>query len=273
MDIKRIAIIGSESSIKDDAAEKLSAKLRLMGFALSEEDAATERAVVISTDADVADSDSYAGVFFVGSESLEENAALISLWTGHTHMRLIGDRYPEKSDRLILEVCSLLGEPEPFEIERKFLIKLPDMNYLESLCACCKVGISQTYLDYPDGSHARVRRRDNNGKCLYYHTVKMRISNTRRIEIERTLTREEYEGFLSDPAAKKRSIDKDRYCISYDSQYFELDVFPFWDDKALLEIELCSEDEEIRIPPEITVIKEVTDDRAYTNAALARIVK
>lgn len=53
--------------------------------------------------------------------------------------------------------------------------------------------------------------------------------------------------------------------------YLELDIYPFWKDKAILEIELASEDEEISIPNEIKIIKEVTDDENYKNANLAKI--
>jgi CYTH domain-containing protein len=38
-----------------------------------------------------------------------------------------------------------------------------------------------------------------------------------------------------------------------------------------MEIELASEDEEIVIPEGIRVIREVTDDPSYKNAALAKI--
>ena len=42
-------------------------------------------------------------------------------------------------------------------------------------------------------------------------------------------------------------------------------------DKAILEIELRDEDEEVRLPQEIRVLKEVTNDPEYKNAALARL--
>ena len=61
-----------------------------------------------------------------------------------------------------------------------------------------------------------------------------------------------------------------RYCLTYKNQYFEIDVYPFWNDKAIMEIELRSETEPITFPDFIEVIKEVTDDEAYKNASLAR---
>jgi CYTH domain-containing protein len=57
----------------------------------------------------------------------------------------------------------------------------------------------------------------------------------------------------------------------YENQYFEIDIYPFWNDKAILEIELSDENTEIKFPKEINVIKEVTDDESYKNASLAII--
>ena len=69
----------------------------------------------------------------------------------------------------------------------------------------------------------------------------------------------------------KRQIHKTRYCLSYENQYFEIDVYPFWDDKAIVEIELCDENAEIKFPEQLKIIKEVTDDDAYKNYSLAKM--
>ena len=66
-------------------------------------------------------------------------------------------------------------------------------------------------------------------------------------------------------------IRKDRYCLTEDSQYFEIDIYPFWNDRAILEIELTDPEEEIRFPKMLKVIREVTEDENYKNAALASI--
>ena len=73
----------------------------------------------------------------------------------------------------------------------------------------------------------------------------------------------------ADPS--RRPIRKTRYCLTFGKQYFEIDVYPFWQDKAILEIELSDESDQICFPDMIRVIKEVTDDPTYKNAALAKI--
>ena len=84
------------------------------------------------------------------------------------------------------------------------------------------------------------------------------------------LTEKQYYKLLNDESAQKCKIRKDRYCLTYKGQYFEIDIFPFWDDRAFIEIELKSEDEEIEFPYFLTMIKEVSDDSRYTNFALAK---
>ena len=60
-----------------------------------------------------------------------------------------------------------------------------------------------------------------------------------------------------------------RYCLTENSRYYEIDVFPEWKKQAILEVELRSENEEVVFPEEVQVIREVTSDRRYLNHALA----
>ena len=70
---------------------------------------------------------------------------------------------------------------------------------------------------------------------------------------------------------EKRQIRKTRYCLTHDNQYFEIDIYPFWKDKAVVEIELNDENQTVVFPEQLRVIKEVTDDSSYKNASLAKI--
>lgn len=210
------------------------------------------------------------------TETPEQAAALddklIAAWTGHPHLRIIDNSsdFEDKMKRLIAEVAAFLGEPEPLEIERKFLIDYPDLQWLERQSNCCRVEIIQTYLKAPAGEEIRVRQRGIDGSFVYYKTIKRALSGLKRVEIEERLSREEYLTLLMEADTTRRQIRKTRYCLTWDSQYFEIDVYPFWQNQAILEIELSHEDAAVRIPPEITVIREVTGEEAFKNAALAR---
>ena len=209
------------------------------------------------------------------TESLQEAAALddklIAAWTGHPHLRVIDNAtdFDDKLRRLIAEISALLGEPEPMEIERKFLIEYPDLKWLEQLPSCRKVDIIQTYLLSLPGEEVRVRQRGENGSYIYFKTRKRRVSDAARVEVEERLTQSEYLKLLMDADPEKRPIRKTRYCLTYENQYFEIDVYPFWSDQAIAEIELRDEAQEIRFPKRLKVIREVTSDERYQNASLA----
>ena len=211
-------------------------------------------------------------------ETAEEAAALddklIAAWTGHPHLRVIDNSsgFEEKMLRLIKEITAFLGEPAPMEIERKYLISRPDRRALESRPNCEKVDIVQTYLRSEDpAEERRIRRRGSRGSYVYFMTRKRKAGGIRRVEIEERLSRREYIALLSEADPDYRPIRKERYCLSENGLYYEIDVFAEWKDKALMEVELHSEGQEIVFPEGIDVMREVTEDPAYSNHALARI--
>ena len=213
------------------------------------------------------------------TENLEEAAKLddnlIASWTGHPHFRIIDNStdFESKMKRLLKEISNVLGEPEPYEIERKFLIEMPNLEYLSSLPNCEKVQIVQTYLKSNDDEEVRIRQRGSNSSFTYSKTRKINVSNLKRIEIETRLTGEEYINELLNSDPERGQIIKDRYCLSYNNQYFEIDIYPFWKDKAIAEIELSSENQKIDLPPFLDVIEEVTDNINYRNSEIAKQIK
>lgn len=205
-------------------------------------------------------------------QAREKDDRIISSYTGHPHFRVIDNstNFHDKMMRLISEIASFLGEPEPFEIERKFLIHYPNINKLEQNPYCNKVEIIQTYLNAPDGDEVRVRQRGANGNYVYIKTTKRKVSEVKRIEIEQRISQDEYLRLLMDADITMHPIRKTRYCLTWENQYFEIDVYPFSKEYAIVEIELTHEDDEIIFPDELCVICEVTDDKAFKNASLAK---
>lgn len=206
-------------------------------------------------------------------QAAELDDKLIAAWTGHPHLRIIDNAagFEDKLKKLIAEIASFLGEPEPFEIERKFLIEYPDVDKLEKLPNCQRVEIIQTYLTAPEGEESRVRQRGADGNYIYVQTTKKKVTDVKRVEIERRLTKDEYLRLLMEADPNARPIRKTRYCLTHDNQYFEIDVYPFWNHQAIVEIELNNEDDEIRFPGFLSVIREVTGDETYKNASLAKL--
>ncbi len=198
---------------------------------------------------------------------------ILSAWCGAPHLRVIEatQDMEEKKEKLLFEIKALLGIPEPLETERKFLIEYPDTAFLESYPFCKKISIVQTYLESDSDEEIRVRKRGDGKSFLYYHTVKRNLSSVKRQEIERRISEREYEELLLLSDKKKRPVEKERFCIVYDCQYFEMDVYPFMKDRAVVEIELSDEEQSIHFPDWIKVIREVTGEKEYKNSSLAKI--
>ena len=153
-----------------------------------------------------------------------------------------------------------------FEIERKFLIAMPDEAFLKT---CSASAITQTYLVCDGNTTERVRERAYPDHCEYTHTIKYKLNNMRRIEDERQIDEDTYTALLERADPARRPIRKVRYCFEHDGRLWELDVFPFWKNSAYLEIELTGENEAFTLPPGLRLKREVTDDPRYTNAALS----
>jgi len=158
----------------------------------------------------------------------------------------------------------------PLEIERKFLIRMPDVSVLETQPLYMKIEIEQAYLRNQERTAGmRIRKNVINGKTTYKKTYKKSITYRTRIEIEDDISEQSWKDLLFEIDPDSIPIKKVRHCFIYQGQFFELDIYDFWTDRATLEIELSSEEEKVELPSFIEVIKEVTDDDRYSNRSLS----
>lgn len=157
----------------------------------------------------------------------------------------------------------------PLEIERKYLIAMPDEALLRAQEGCRVLQITQDYLVKDGPFRARVRKTVSDGGTVYTHTAKKHISMQTRVELEKEISEEEYRAYLEHRDPSRHTIVKTRYAFPYEGHTAEVDIYPFWTDRAILETELEDEGDIARLPPFIRYLREVTEDPAYTNAALA----
>lgn len=158
---------------------------------------------------------------------------------------------------------------KPLEIERKFLIHMPAVETLRALGGVPH-DITQTYLSNgPAGENRRVRRSQSGERVIYTYTQKKRLTDRTCIEEEHELLEDAYTALLQDARAESATLTKTRWKIPFDGHVVEVDIYPFWQEFAVLEVELTSEDETFRIPEEIAIFREVTGERLYKNTALA----
>ncbi len=160
----------------------------------------------------------------------------------------------------------------PVEIERKYLIAYPDTELLRKTEGVRIWEITQTYLTSGSGETARVRRIVEEDTVRFVYTSKRRLSDLSALEEERDLTYAEYEDLLHRADPDRNPVKKTRYRIPHEGFVCEIDVYPFWSDRAVLEIELPDENTQAPIPPYVKVYRDVSDDKRYKNASLAKSI-
>ena len=207
-------------------------------------------------------------------EAIKLDDDLINAWAGHDYHIIIDNstNFKNKIKRLIHEIGIFLGEPEIFDTERKFLIEMPDESFLKSRTNYQEMEILQTFLltAYPDEERC-VRRLDLNGQVLYMHRLRKLEDGEQRSFFETLISKDDYLSFLSQADPSKKTIAKIRLSFVYEKQYFEVDIFSFWNDKAILRIEPLDKTAPLKLPDELRPIKEVTGEEIYTSAYLASI--
>ena len=163
----------------------------------------------------------------------------------------------------------------PKEIERKYLIIRPTEEVLLNLPQCDRTEIEQIYLKrFNPSITRRIRKRGSMDKGFkYYYTEKVPVSFGEKIEVEKEITADEYNKLKNEIDSKTSPIYKERYCFNYLDQLFELDVYEFSNDLATLEIELNDINNNVNLPNFINILKDVTGDNRYSNAALSHTKK
>lgn len=204
-------------------------------------------------------------------QAIDLDQKTLRAWTGHPHVAVIDNStdFAGKMLRLRQEVFRVLGVPEPLEIERKFLIKpVADKDFpVHSVV----VDIEQAYLLNTNPNEVvRVRRRGQDGAFVYYRTVKRHLGPGLNVETESQIDEREYFLSLGFRQPETKVIKKRRRCFVWRELYFELDEFLDPSGLWLLEIELTKQRQKVILPPFLDVVREVTEDRSYSNYQLAR---
>lgn len=196
-------------------------------------------------------------------------------WLGHEHLAVIGNSYGSFRGKLEAgwrAAKRLLGIPEPLEIEKKYLIRPVDFAQLG--ISHVVIDIEQHYLRIPgsEGKTCRVRSWGEEGHATYTFTEKLHVAPGITKEIEEHISEEAFAHYTKyrDPATIP--LRKRRTCFVHDDQYFMYDEFHTGvRGLTMLEIEVERPDSPVFLPPFVSLVEDVSRDRAYTSAAIARV--
>ena len=197
----------------------------------------------------------------------ELDKKVIKAWTGHPHLRVINNNndFTAKLNHVLKEIAHVVGVPQPIEEERKYIVEvigeLPE--YTESK-------ISQTYLVGDPGTEIRLRRREWAGKYVNILTTKTKVSQTEESVTERQIANNLYESMLQQADPYRRTIQKMRKSFIWKGQYFELDTYQgALEGLIILETKGIRCHEDVKFPPFLKVIKDITGNQDYYNYTLA----
>jgi CYTH domain-containing protein len=173
--------------------------------------------------------------------------------------------FDKKLNRVLKEISNVLALPQPIQEERKYIVELNG-----EITNAIMSEITQTYLVAEPGCEVRLRRRGWDGKYVYVHTTKKKISANEQIETERQINKNLYLSLLQQADPYRHTIHKIRKSFIWKGQYFELDAYhkPI-NDLMILETKGITEDEAVKFPPFLRVVKDITGDADYYNYNIA----
>jgi CYTH domain-containing protein len=157
----------------------------------------------------------------------------------------------------------------PVEIERKYIIELPDISELSKMESYTASDIEQIYLSSSPAVTHRIRKRVYNDRSVYTETKKIRIDKISSYEDEHEISAEEYARLSLNIREGSTPLSKRRHTFSYLGQTFEIDVYPEWKGSSILETELDSRERGVEFPDFIKVVKEVSGIKEYSNSSMS----
>lgn len=190
-------------------------------------------------------------------------------WSAHPNLRIIDNdvNFNNKIERALREIYRAVGESEPMAQKRKYLIALPEMVAFARRYRAAAIDMTQTYLVLTNPNiERRVRRQKSGADELYFYTEKHLHEDGAKWDTEKPITRKQYEKYLLERDRALAPVQKTKYRFVYADRRCEIDVYPFSDERAIL---FSYGEAEAPLPPELTILREVTGERAYKNRALA----
>ena len=157
------------------------------------------------------------------------------------------------------------------EIERKYVIYIPDVEIMRKQNQYEYSDIVQTYIASRESVTHRVRARSYvDGHTVYTETKKIRIDKMSVIEDESEIDEEKYLSLSRKIKEGTSPVNKRRHTFEYCGQIFEIDVYPGWKKTCIMETELPDREAKVEMPEFIRIVSEVTGNKKYSNASMSK---
>lgn len=89
-------------------------------------------------------------------------------------------------------------------------------------------------------------------------------------DTERPISKKEYKKYLLEADPELQPVHKVKYRFNDRHQRFEIDIYPFSRDKAVMFAYAGEGNDDIVPPPQVRILQEVTGNLEYKNRTLAK---
>lgn len=197
----------------------------------------------------------------------ERDKRIIKAWAGHPLLHVINnhENFDNKLNRVLQEISSVLGLPQPITEERKYIVEV-----VGDVPGAIESDIVQTFLSADPRTEARLQKRKWQGNEVNVLTTRKRLSPTEQVETERQIANNVYDSLLQQADPYRQPISKRRKSFIWKGQYFNLDRFiaPA-EGLHILETKGFGHGEAVRFPPFVRVLEDITANEKYDNYNLA----
>ena len=205
--------------------------------------------------------------------AVEMDDRTLRAWSTHPNLKIVDNAvdFEKKIQRALREIFRIVGRPEPMDKKHKYLISMPDMNQLVVNYGAVPFEMTQNYLVVTNPNiERRIRKQKNGAEYLYFYTEKHQMQDGAMWDTERPISAKEYKRYLMEAEPELQPVHKVKYRFNQGRQRFEIDIYPFSREKAVMFAYAGEDEQEILPPPEITILREVTGVPEYKNRTLAR---
>lgn len=201
----------------------------------------------------------------------EKDDLTLRAWSAHPNLHIIDNsvNFEDKLERGLRAIYAAVGQCVHGAVWHKYLVELPDTEALRKNYGAVGLDMMQTYLTSPEPNVVRrVRQQKNGEEYLYFYTEKHTREGD-RWETEKPISEKEYIRYLMQGDPALHAVHKVKYRFSYGGRRFEVDIYPFDSERAILRAALPEGECDPAAPQEIRILREVTDDPAFRNHTLA----
>ena len=202
----------------------------------------------------------------------EKDDLTLRAWSAYPNLKIIDNSvdFEDKIARGLRAIYEAIGQPMPEEVWHKYLIEMPDVKSLTEKYHAAGIDMMQTYLSQTSPNIVRrIRQQKNGNEYLYFYTEK-HYTDDGQWETEKPISSKEYIQYLMEGDVSLHAVHKVKYRFAYRDRRFEIDIYPFSAERAIMRAALPAPEEAVDAPQEIRILREVTNDPAYRNTQLAR---